>query len=367
MSIIRGDLSSYAQERRIDDGFNFILSWDKKKYSENFYDLKDLAIFFRIKNIFDFASKFDREYSIYRNEKNKIKKWNLTFQGLNQNNKNNFEIIPGNLAINYLYAKNELFYTWINSIKDLQPYKKFLSYYDRNKESFFLLRDMQYEIYTSEGFQKVNLEFSENFRFKSKHGYYNLFNMPTHSRDEICARDKSFIYMIDFRQFEFRTFLNITGADVDFEDLDLYNHIGERLGLENPKIELISYLYSSRNDENLEKIIKKNDLIENIKDELYEWNGYPVFINEDFEQNKKVHSIIQSISYLIYLQKFAKIIELLKGYDSKLIYPLHDAMIFNILDSEVELIDKISEILSDNIYKTKEYFGKDLLNVKEIE
>lgn len=367
MSIIRGNLSSYAQERRVDDGFSFTFSWDKKTYSENYHDLKDLAIFFRIKNLFDFAEKFNREYSIYLNEKNKIKKWNLTFQNANENFKNKFEMIPGFLATNYLYAKNNLFYAWLNSIKDSEAYKKFITYYEKNKESFLLLRDMQYEIYTSEGFEKVNLEFSENFRFKSKHGFFNLFNMPTASRDIICAREKSFIYMIDFRQFEFRTFLSITGADVDFEDLDLYNHIGERLGLENPKIELISYLYSSRHDDKLETIIRKNDLISNIEDELYEWNGYPVFINENFEQNKKVHSIIQSVSYLIYLQKFVKILELLKKYDSKLIFPLHDAMIFNILDSEVELIDKISEILSDNVYKTKEYFGKDLLNIKEIE
>lgn len=348
-----------------EDSQNINFCWNKRLCTNNNFDIKDLMMFFKIKSIRELKEIYPKKYENFTEESKKIKSWIKTFEKVPNKflTKNN---IPDSLAKQYNSALFDLFSSWIKDISAQEVYQSFLNYYEKNKSSFYIQKEMFYDVLTSDGYKKVDLEFSENFRFKSVHGNFNLFNMPKEERVQVIPEKNSIIYMVDYRQFEFRTFLSIVGADIDFSHNNLYEEIGRKLNLKNPKLDLISYLYSNRIDSNISKIIDKEAFLNSLNTQSFIWKDYPVFMKDDFDKNKKIHTVIQTISYMIYLKKFRKVLDLLKQKKSKLIYPLHDAMIFTIQKDELELIEEIPEIVSDDIYKTKEYCGKNLRDIEEI-
>lgn len=348
----------------MEDKNDFIFSWDKKQYKEDYIDLKDYSNFFKIKNFHDFSNIVPIKYDKYKKEEVRLKNWMRTFRGVPDEY---FAInpIPKQIGPLYLSSFLDLIGTWHLQIRNKHIYNLWEEYYLSHRQSFDLIRNMEYDLKTSSGIKRVNLSFAENFRFKSEPNFLNLFNMRKEDRHCIIPQDENhFLYMIDFRQFEFRTFLNLTSSNIDFETEDLYGHIGKMLQIENPKIELISYLYSQRDDAHIKKVIDKNKIIDIMNDEWFFWKGYPVYFDKDSDYNKKIHSIIQTISYLIYLEKFSLVLEILKGKESRLVFPLHDAMIFSISGKEIELLEEIPNILVDDVYKIKQYIGKDFLNME---
>lgn len=367
MSLIVSKLSDLEARHFVEDKKSAIFSWDKKEFAEDYFDLKDFAAFFKIKNFHDLSGFCPEEYSVYRAEVSKIKSWILTFGTVPDKYFGMYDALPSSLVLQFLEAKNILLSTWTSQIASCEIYEPWFKYYEAHRASFRLLRDMRYEIQTRNGPRQVDLEFAENFRFKAVDETFNLFHMPKKDRGCVIPQSKNhFLYMVDFRQFEFRTFLMLVGVDVDFEIGDLYKHLGDRLGLKDPKLDFISYLYSQRTDENIKSVIDKNEIMDKMGEDLFIWREYPVFFKKDSEYNKKIHSIIQTVSYLIYLEKFSKVLKLLEGKDSKLIFPLHDAMIFSISTSEMNLLDEIPRLLVDDVYKIKQYFGKNLLEMENI-
>jgi hypothetical protein len=256
---------------------------------------------------------------------------------------------------------------FIDWIKNTDPSNLFLNFYEDNLEIFNCSRFMSYEIFTTHGCERIDLDFSENFRFKSVNGSFGLHSLPKQKRIDIVTHNKdSFLYVVDFRQFEFRTFLYLTGADVDYDELDLYEFYAKKLNLEknNFKINLISHLYSDSSSY-LNRELSKELILDSISDGFFVANKTPIYVGGS-ENKKSIHTIVQTYSYFDYLRKLSKILRLLDNKKSKFIFPLHDCMIFSIEGDEIDIIEQIDTILEDDIYKIKKYIGKNFLEIEEI-
>lgn len=359
MAAIVSKLGIHEQKLDLGGLGNKVYSWDDPR----FIDLKKYSTFFKIKSFHDFSEILPEKYEKYKKEELRILSWMRTLpeEGFH------YDPFPKMLASLYLSAQNDLLGSWVSQIRKNLMWEPWEAYYEKRKDSFDLLDKMRFFIKTKNGKEKVDLLFAENFRFKANEGSLNLFHMPKERRDVIIPQDgESFLFMVDFRQFEFRTFLMITDSNVDFEDEDLYEHVGSRLSFSNPKLDVISYLYSQRDEERINKVIDKPNLVNKMGTDGFCWQGMPVFLKSDYAFNKKIHTIIQTISYFIYLKKFSKILKLLKNKKSKLIFPLHDAIIFSISFSEAELVKEIEELLVDDVYKIKKYIGYDLKNMEKV-
>lgn len=346
------------QSQEIEDGKNAYFAWNKEEVCSEFFELKDFALFFKRKSLQEFSDL--PEFQRFERQKIKFVHWAQTFSDISDN----FEPIPPYMLLEFIRAKGALLASWLDQIRNKHIYNLFLSYYEAHRESFDVERKMNFKVRTREGFKNVNLKFAENFRFKPEGDTLNLFNMRDVERDLLLPDEGHFLYVIDFRQFEFRTFLNLVDAPVDFSKENLYEQIGEMAKIENPKQELLAYLYSRRVDERIKPYIDKEKIWDNLSEDAFVWREFPVYLNPDYEDNKKLHTIIQTISYFIYLQKLAKILSLLGGKNSRILYPLHDAMIFSIEENEATIIPQISQVLEDEVYKIKQLVGE---NYSELE
>lgn len=366
MSNLTLEFEGLTRMFRVDDGLNLDLSWDRNFFNDqDFFDLKDFLIFFKFKELRE-LSFFEKEYEQYQESLSHIRNWMKTFKVARVDINKKYDIFPGIIKDRFLSSFGELLSAFVLWASKKESYSHFAKYYADHRDSFSLVSSMNYKLKTLEGYKEINLLFAENFRFKSEHGYFNYFNFPKEKRDIIVPQDdESFICMIDFSQFEFRTFLDAVDAEIDYSAEDLYQEVGKTLNMgDDAKIKLISYLYSEHEDESIKKVIDKNALMRKVACEDFEHKGRHVFIPESSGRNKKIHSIIQTLSYFYFLEKFNLVLKEFAEKKSKIIFPLHDAIIFSIHKSEISLIEIISNILESDLYKTKSYVGTDFKNIE---
>lgn len=363
VSLLHLSLENHKVERVVSDDLDLDFSFDKKTYDEDYLDLKDFSVFFKFKEEKDF-SVFKEEFEKYKSSKQKLLSWLGTYKitGIRPREGATF---PPQIALQFLEAKADLLLRFQEEIRNKHIYNSFLNYYQHNRPSFDILRRMSYKIDTLDGEKKISLSFAENFRFKPDKGSFSLATLKKEDRDIVKALPGFFIYMADFSQFEFRTFLSLTNSKVDFSSDTIYEDIGRAIGLEDPKISLISNLYSQSEDFRIKKIVDKSNLIDRLRGDSFEHGGFPVFLG-DSPKNKKIHTTIQTISYFYYLKKLDKVLNLIRNRRTKFLFPLHDAMIFSIHEDELFLLEKISDILENEVYKIKNYIGKDLKKVERI-
>jgi hypothetical protein len=222
------------------------------------------------------------------------------------------------------------------------------------------------EIVVNNGTALTSFLFSENFRFKAAPDSLNVFNLQKENRDVLIPQtEDSIIFAPDFRQFEFRTFLNIQNISSYFEHEQIYEEIGKSLKIANPKESIISYLYGSKNQK-FEEFFKKESLIDKIEDEIFWFNGLPIFVMDGYDFGKKVHTIIQTVSQFSYVEKLNKIVDYLSDKKSCFLYPHHDCMVFSIHNSEPEVVDFLIDQMEDEVYKVKCYAGSNYRDILEI-
>ncbi len=216
-----------------------------------------------------------------------------------------------------------------------------------------------------DGEAEIDFLFSENFRFKAAPDSLNVFNLQKDNRDVLIPQNEnSSIFAPDFRQFEFRTFLNIQGIDSYFEHEQIYEKIGKDLNIPNPKEGIISYLYGSKNQK-FESFFNKEQIFDRIENQIFWFGDCPVFVKNDYEPGKKIHTIIQTISQFFYVEKLGKILDFLEHKKSCLLYPHHDCLVFSLDSREPEVIDFLLDELDGPVYKTKWYIGTNYRDVTE--
>lgn len=361
--------SAYRKKASLSGNYGNIV-WNKKNYpAERCLDLKDLAIFFKIKDFKDLWQICPEEFEKFEREERRIGSWLNTFEGVEVDLLSNFCLYPPYILNGFLDARMELLSALWRWLMDQEHGERVADYFVQNSDMFDTVRSMRYSVRTTSGNEPVDLVFAENFRFKAQPDTLNLFNMPKQMRGRILpCDDSSFLYAIDFRQFEFRTLLDLVDADVDYSCKDLYGEIGQKLSMtgDAAKINIISYLYSDRDNDELRGIFDKSKIFDKIEGDYFMWDEVPIYVRASAEPNKQLHTVVQTISYFFYLDRLDKILKVLDGKKSKFIFPLHDSMIFSVNKDEIGLLEEIPGMLETDVYKIKSYVGTNFLEMKEL-
>lgn len=341
---------------------------DRRKPGE--INVQDFLLFFKIKQQKDFESVCPQSYAKFVEAQASVENTFSSFRGL-PIRLSEFE--PSSLVPHFLWSRLEASERLLRE-EALEAFEFIVGQSNFQRISCFfqkfpseVLNKLDFKINTVGGQVDIKLVFAENFRFKDAPNSFNIFNLQKELRNVIIPQDAdSKIFVADFRQFEFRTFLNIQGVHGYFKHERIYDEIGKDLKIkQNPKESIISYLYGSKNA-SLESFFRKEELIDRIKDSVFWFENEPVFVKEDYETGKTIHTINQTISQYVYLNKLNSVLDLLKDKRSKFIFPHHDSVIISLSKDEDFLVDEILEILEDDIYKVKCYIGENYRDLIEI-
>lgn len=338
--------------------------WGKKDFpnSKDCLDLQDIYNFWRIFSLEELQNflKLDTKYSFYQN---KIQNILYSYKNISIDiSKYDIkDLVPTYLYNDFLIEKQKIIENAFNWIKEKKYFPKLEEFFIKNANTN-IIKYFNFKLNTTNGLQKVDLLYAANFRFKASPGTLNIFHMPTIERRQIIPQNNnSFLYMADFKQFEFRTFLKIhPNSPYDLNEEKIYEKIAIDLKTneKDAKNQAISYIYGQENQK-LDKILNRRAILDLINDEYFEWNGLPVVITNK-DDKKSIHTIIQTISQYYILSILDKTISLLKKLDSALLYPFHDELIFSINRSEEWVLDEIKNTISNETYKIHEYVGENL-------
>lgn len=353
-------IENTAFEKLSDDNLRII--WNKKRqpFVIGDVDLKDLLNYRSIFHDSDLVSLVDKELGDqYLFEKKRLMIFLNTYKevGAKTENKSIFSLVPESIIDSYVQTRLEILNQSLQSLKKKSCYNELINFF--KQKEFVLNRLMNYEIKTTSGTEKINLDYAANFRFKAVDGGLNYFHLPKTQREKIIPQSvDDVILYIDFRQFEFRTFLELSEFDIDFSIPNLYDLVEKKTGY--TKQQILAYTYSS--NDRLENIFKKKRILEKINSEnLFVHEMNPILLNDNDEPNKKLHTIIQSISYYRLLKKLLNILLFLSTKKSKLLFPFHDAILVSWNQDEKDVPEKIINLCEDNIYKVKTQTGNTFL------
>lgn len=331
---------------------------DVFSFSDEFLNLKHFMIFFKIKE-----ECFEEKNEIEQ----KIKACLFKFVEVDVDiaEFQTRELVPFHIIQEYATIRNKHYSSTIKLIENKQGFDLFLQFYIKNKKCFSILPAMEREF----NFGNISLTFAENFRLKSEHESFNVFNLRKELRHIIVPNSNEYVlFACDYKQFEFRTLLNLIDCDKSIFSDNLYENLGKQLGLESDvaKQSLIAWMYSDRRHETLDRMLDKGKILSKIDGSMFVFEGAPVYVGEHEANNKKLHTIVQTVSQFFYLRKLVEIIELLQNKKSVLAFPLHDSLVFFVHKSELWLCETISNKLESDVYKIKKYIGKNYKEIEEI-
>lgn len=377
--LVYDHLTSYLNDDlKVVESTEIVYLWDKKRNPDFQFsiDLKDVFNYNRIYKLeeavkFTNNSKLLEEY-VFLQER--IKRILLSYSSFRSDitKYSAFEMIPYSIQAEFIQRRLDLIqvcFDWFEQQKYFEPVKKFLL----NDKRTNVLKSFTKQIKSIDQKQlQIDLVYGANFRFKAEPGTFNLFNLPVKERDKIIPQDtEHVIYAADLRQFEFRTYLMLhPSLDVDFEQLEFYKYFAAKFNLdpETAKTQILAYLYGKENEQ-LNGVLRKNEILDLISDDLFLWRGFPIVFNQNEPNYKKIHTLVQSMSQLFLLDKLQQIVEAVeKEQDGTIfIYPFHDEVILSVNKGKLDYWSrKIKNILEDEIYKIRHFYGKNLLELKEI-
>lgn len=346
--------------------------WNKKVNAivDNSIDLRDVFNFYRVnESISNLASVFSsKNISKYKDLEQKITSIYHSYDSLRLSKYNIYDLVPLRILKDFMLSEILVLKDSYDFLKEKSWCDKVIQFFQQ-KAKTNILTSLNFPIHTKDGETKVDLLWQANFRFKSAPGSLNLFNMQKQDRYKVIPQDEdSIIYCADFRQFEIRTFCMIhPELEVDFSNREIYKDFAERLSLDpnEAKDQIIAYGYGQKNDK-LDNVLNRNAILENVNDDFYSWRGYPVILRSTDEDKIKIHTIVQTISQYIYLEKLEKILKLLNGTKSKFMYPLHDSIIVSLHKDEMDLIPKFVDALEDEVYKVSHESGPNFAELKKL-
>ena len=329
-----------------------------------------LFLFFKIKTFDEILKISDSNRFLELKKKKEVIERSFREIGLHQY-ANDERGVPISIKNEYSLEYNKVYDDALLYIKDLideEDFEQIFRFLNGINLNFFSA--INQKIKTKSGEEEIELSFAENFRFKNKRNTFSLFTLPKENRDIIVPQEEnSFIFAVDFRQFEFRTNLLLLGEQELLKENDLYKTIGVELDITSSdlKLSILSNLYAPTvKDEKIQKFLRRNIILDKIEKDVFWFKGQPVYVKYDDHDGKKIHSITQSISQYYYIRKLQEIVDLLEFKRSKFIFPLHDSMIFSIHESEMELMEGIVKILTNHAYKLKCYIGSNFKDIEEI-
>jgi len=187
-----------------------------------------------------------------------------------------------------------------------------------------------------------------------------------------CIKPKNdWLVELDFNAAELRTLLALAGVEQpknDIHNWNVKNIFDGKLTREEAKVKTFAWLYSSKENKQLERLYNK-DLVRN----KY-WDGLKITtdygrIIENVDEHHALNYIIQSTTIDMVHEQAYKVYELLKGRKSHISFLIHDAVYIDLADEDryelLNLLDTFKKTRYD-IFKVNVSAGKNLGEMKEL-
>ena len=176
---------------------------------------------------------------------------------------------------------------------------------------------------------------------------------------------------LDFNAAELRTLLALAGQEQpqnDIHDWNVKNIFNSSMTREEAKVKTFSWLYSSKENKDLERLYNK-DFVRN----KY-WDGFKIKtdygrIMENVDEHHALNYIIQSTTIDMVHEQAYKVYELLKGRKSTIAFLIHDAVYIDLAEEDryeiLNLLDTFKRTRYD-VFKVNVSAGKTLGDMKEL-
>ena len=187
-----------------------------------------------------------------------------------------------------------------------------------------------------------------------------------------CIKPTNDWYLeLDFNAAELRMLLALAGVDQPQNDIhswNVKNIFDGNLTREEAKVKTFAWLYSSKENKDLERLYNK-DLVRN----KY-WDGLKITtdygrIIENVDEHHALNYIVQSTTIDMVHEQAYKVYELLKGRKSHIAFLIHDAVYIDLADEDrkelLNLLDTFRETRYD-IFKVNVSAGRNLGDMKEL-
>ncbi len=187
-----------------------------------------------------------------------------------------------------------------------------------------------------------------------------------------CVRpNNDWLIELDFNAAELRTLLALSQVEQpqnDIHDWNVKNIFDEKLTREEAKTQTFAWLYSSKENKDLERLYNK-DLVRN----KY-WDGCKIEtdygrIIENVDEHHALNYIVQSTTIDMVHEQAYKVYELLKGRKSHIAFLIHDAVYIDLAEEDryeiLNLLDTFKKTRYD-MFKVNVSAGKNLGEMKEL-
>jgi len=187
-----------------------------------------------------------------------------------------------------------------------------------------------------------------------------------------CVKpNNDWLVELDFNAAELRTLLALAEQSQpqnDIHDWNVKNIFNSSMTREEAKVKTFSWLYSSKENKDLERLYNK-DFVRN----KY-WDGFKIKtdygrIMEDVDEHHALNYIIQSTTIDMVHEQAYKVYELLKGRKSHIAFLIHDAVYIDLADEDryelLNLLDTFQKTRYD-VFKVNVSAGKNLGEMKEL-
>lgn len=195
-------------------------------------------------------------------------------------------------------------------------------------------------------------------RLITTHNSFPILNLKREHR-AIIQPQNNFFVEFDYNSADLRTVLALTGKEQPQEDLHDWNGKNLFPGVidrQTMKQKIFQDLYSAHtSDPVVSSVYNKEQIIKQY------WNGEK--ISTPFDREIKLSDrrlvtsyVVQSVTSDLVLSQAIKLFNFLKGRKSFIAFIIHDCVVLDVAEDEIELIKEAKQIFSETI------FGKYLLN-----
>jgi hypothetical protein len=304
------------------------------------------------------------------------------------------QLIPTDLIQDLYLERSKIIYDLFKEINDqdlLNFYNKFQPTQQKicglSKQLVSVDLDQIKEFGNYPGFQtiksqqvngKVSLYFkpvgAKTGRLSCKKNTVNMLTLPKELRKAIVAEPKSQLVQYDFKSFQPRLAICLT-MDQEFKNKflstdDVYGQFsGER---DKNKIDFLHWMFGTEYEHDVfareaapilalrKRVCEEARAADGKVTNIF---GRPLYFNPDDSNSVIFQNLITSTEVDTMLSVFSHLVDFLKPRKSKILFPIHDALVLQIFDDEQELIPRIRELI-ENFFVASVFFARFPVDVK---
>ena len=209
-------------------------------------------------------------------------------------------------------------------------------------------------------------------RMTCKKDSFNFYNINKSIRNIIQASNDSVFLQIDYKSFQPRLAIFSTN-DEQFKNKfgnidDIYSVFsGDR---KRNKLAFLAWMYSNNSSE---RFSKEAYPIEKLKLETFKQArkenkiknvfGRVLYFDDNTEEHVIFQNYITSLEVDFMISVCVELFNFLKEYKTKILFPFHDSIIFELNKNESHLVDSIGNIMI-NFFEKRTFFTKFPIDVK---